>query len=197
MIRSGGCLEKKKLGAEKERTVLECQGQCQLPRLLAQATHDDLTGVYNRKAFLSNLDIEIRRAFRHRYPLSILIVDLDYFRKVNDIYGGLIGDAVLREAARRIKELIRQEDFLGRYGGDEFIIVLPHTSVNSAAIVAHRLITNLSRTSLSYGKTIIPQTLSIGIAGRENNIDSRETLLNRAEYSLYLAKEAGGNTYKK
>ncbi|MHB8481970.1 MAG: GGDEF domain-containing protein [Nitrospiria bacterium] len=190
-------MEKKKIWVENNLNTLECKDKCQRPRLLAQATHDDLTGVYNRRSILRNLDIEIRRAFRHRYALSILIVDLDYFRKVNDIYGGAIGDSILREAARRMREMLREEDFLGRYGGDEFIVILPHTALSAASIVATRLITNFSRTSLNYGKIIVPQTLSIGISGRENNIDSRETLLKRAEYALYLAKEAGGNTYKK
>ena len=190
-------MEKKNVSVGHYPKGLECKEKCQRPALLAHATHDDLTGIYNRKAILGNLDIEIRRAFRHRYPLSILIVDLDYFRKINDIYGGSIGDSVLRESARRMQELLRQEDFLGRFGGDEFIVVLPYTALASASVVANRLIISFSSTSLSFGKIIIPQTISIGIAGRENNIDSRETLLNRAEHALYLAKESGGNTYRK
>lgn len=179
---------KKSIGVNSEDLI--CKDKCQLSRLVEMATLDELTKALNRKGILSCLENEIRRVFRHKYPLSLLLIDLDHFKHINDKLGHLKGDFVLRESSQRMKESLRQEDFLGRYGGDEFIAILPHTDFAGSMIVADRLISNFREHPLQYGKTLIPQTVSIGVASLVSG-DTTNSFLERADRALYQAKDGG------
>jgi diguanylate cyclase len=172
-----------------------CIDKCQLSRLVEMATIDDLTQLLNRRGILTCIEKEIRRVFRHKYPLSILLIDLDHFKDVNDKLGHLKGDFVLNESSQKIKETLRGEDFLGRYGGDEFIAVLPHTDIEGSSIVANRLILSFQNNPLQYGKLSIPQTISIGIAPLVSG-DTANSFFERADRALYLAKDKGRCRYE-
>ena len=175
---------------ETHQDDIICKDKCQLPRLIEIATHDDLTRGLNRKAILASLEKEIRKVFRHKYPLSILLIDLDHFKKINDTMGHLKGDFVLRESSKRMGEALRHEDFLGRYGGDEFLAVLPFTDFDGAMVVAGRLISDFKRNSLNQGKVVISQTVSLGVATHIPG-ESGTALLDRADRALYQAKSEG------
>ncbi|HXN06545.1 MAG TPA: GGDEF domain-containing protein [Nitrospiria bacterium] len=184
--------QKKSVGVDSEDLI--CKDKCQLSRLVEMATLDDLTKVLNRKGILSCLEKEMRRVFRHKYPLSLLLIDLDHFKSINDKLGHLKGDFVLRESSQRMKESLREEDFLGRYGGDEFIAILPHTDFDGSMVVAGRLISNFKEYLLQYGKTLIPQTVSIGVASHISG-ETTSSFLERADRALYQAKEGGRCRY--
>lgn len=154
------------------------------------ATFDDLTKVLNRKGILACLESEFRRVFRHKYPLSLLLVDLDYFKRVNDAHGHTQGDFVLKASSSRMKEALRQEDYLGRYGGDEFLAVLPHTPLEGAMVVAKRLVDQFSQAPLKNGKIMIPQTVSVGIASHETG-ETLTSFFERADRALYRSKSEG------
>lgn len=151
------------------------------------ATHDILTGTLNRRAIVEVAERELARCHRHGHVMSLLMMDLDHFKKINDTYGHLVGDRVLKEFAGQVSALLRLPDQFGRYGGEEFVLVLPDTGREAAAIVAERI----CRTA---AEATAPRcTVSIGLATAtliDNGIDS---LLSRADEALYRAKAAGRN----
>ncbi|MBI1823407.1 MAG: GGDEF domain-containing protein, partial [Nitrospirae bacterium] len=159
-------------------------------RLVELATYDDLTKILNRKGIIASLESEFRRVFRHKYPLSLLLIDLDHFKKINDSHGHIQGDFVLRASSSRMKEALRQEDYLGRYGGDEFLAVLPHTDFKGAMIVAQRLVEEFSQAPLQRGKLSFNQTVSIGVASYESG-DTLTSFLERTDGALYQSKTDG------
>ena len=147
--------------------------------------HDDLTDVLNKKTITEVLQQEIKRTKRLKNHLSIMLLDLDNFKDINDQYGHLMGDKVLINFAKKSKGLFRDTDYLARFGGDEFIAVLPDTSVEQAQTIANRI--NVA------GKFSDPQwSVSIGIAGFIES-DTFETILSRADDALYQAKFSGKN----
>ncbi len=156
-----------------------------------QATIDPLTQVYNRLKFNTILDLEVQRSKRYSRDLSIIIFDIDHFKKVNDTYGHLIGDEVLKGIALLVKNTVRTTDIFARWGGEEFIILLPETLLDRAVIVAERI----RKTIEEY---IFPEvgtkTCSFGVTIYHN--DSNETynqFINRADTHLYSAKNSGRN----
>lgn len=155
--------------------------QKELERL---ATTDGLTGVCNRQHLLGRLASELKRAVRYGTPVSMLLMDLDYFKAVNDTQGHLCGDRVLREAAQRIAGALRGSDFVGRYGGEEFCVVLPEMAPAGARRVAEKL-----REAVKALPDPAP-TISIGVSLWEPS-SSVDDILGRADESLYRAKEAG------
>lgn len=151
------------------------------------ATHDPMTGALNRRAIVEAAERELARCQRHGHVMSLLMMDLDHFKKINDTYGHLVGDRVLREFAAQVGELLRLPDQFGRYGGEEFVLVLPDTGREAAAIVAERI----CRVAAEAGAPTC--TVSIGLATAtliDSDIDS---LLSRADEALYQAKAAGRN----
>lgn len=158
------------------------------------ATHDSLTKLYNRGAILEILDAEIARACREGTGLAAVLVDLDYFKRVNDTYGHLAGDEVLREAAVQLQQHMRSYDSVGRYGGEEFLIVMPNVSLDTAETrlsEIHREITNLSVLAEQQRISI---TFSFGAACLAGDATlSREELLRHADQALYAAKGSGRN----
>jgi diguanylate cyclase (GGDEF)-like protein len=153
------------------------------------ATIDELTEVYNRRAIMDQLHQEIERALRYELSLAILLIDIDYFKRVNDTDGHAIGDRVLRSVARTLKSELRETDTVGRYGGEEFLVVMPHQTREGACIVAERLRTAVEN-GANYGAST-NVTISTGVAVWENY--TREALLFIADRNLYAAKNEGRN----
>lgn len=159
-----------------------------------QAITDPLTGAFNRRHFFYLAEREVRRAKRMQSPLSAIMIDLDYFKKVNDTYGHLIGDLVLKEVTTRIANSLRQIDLLGRYGGEEFCLLLPGCDEKTAQQVAERLREEISNTPIQTNRGEISISASFGV-GEYLLSSSRtiETLIQHADDGLYQAKSNGRN----
>jgi diguanylate cyclase (GGDEF)-like protein len=166
-----------------------------LRRVYEAAVLDALTGVANRKHLEERLEAELAFAVRHDADLSVIIADLDHFKRVNDTYGHLAGDEVLKCAAQRLKQALRTEDFVGRYGGEEFLIVARGTPVAQAVALADRLRARVSSDPIVFAGQPIVVTMSAGIASLADcgPAKDRSSLLAAADERLYLAKERGRN----
>jgi two-component system, cell cycle response regulator len=162
--------------------------------LREQATHDSLTRLWNRSSILAQLGRELARSARDSRPLGVVIVDLDHFKQINDTYGHLAGDAVLREAARRMQTGIRQYDSLGRYGGEEFLILFPGCNEAESCALADRLRRQLTQTEMSVNESALRVTASFGVTIAEpGELCTEEALIRKADEALYMAKKSGRN----
>jgi diguanylate cyclase (GGDEF)-like protein len=162
--------------------------------LREQATRDSLTHTWNRNSILEILTRELARINRESSSLGVIIVDLDHFKDVNDHYGHLAGDAVLREAARRMQNSIRQYDSLGRYGGEEFLILLPGCDARSSLNQAERLRKQLAQSEMSLNDTSLCVTASFGVTtALPGSGCTAECLIRKADEALYVAKHMGRN----
>src|SRR5262245_1862662 len=150
---------------------------------------DPLTGLYNRLRMMEVLENEIRRSRRMRHPFSVLMADLDLFKKYNDAYGHPAGDAVLKRIGAIMRETSRDVDFVARYGGEEFLLMMPETRIDGAFEVAERIRKRIESAELSAG-TI---TVSLGVAAFPAHGDEAEAVIAAADAALYKAKHAGGN----
>ena len=161
------------------------------------SARDSLTGLYNRWYVMEKIDSEMNRALRHGSPMSVLMLDLDHFKSINDSYGHPAGDSVLKSVGQMLKDSCRVYDVPGRYGGEEFCIVLPETKVGGTNIVAERIRERLASTPVPVGQDSIIVTASIGIAGmdsvQEDGVLSASALVERADRALYAAKHHGRN----
>lgn len=162
---------------------------------IEQLAHTDaLTGLATHRIVLTRLEAEIARAARHVRPLSILLIDLDRFKYINDAHGHLVGDAVLRQTAVTLNDAIRRSDTLGRYGGEEFLAVLPETDAAAARLLAERLRRHVEAAHYAVaGTTALSLTVSVGVATFEPDGDTLEALVARADQALHDAKSAGRN----
>ncbi len=160
--------------------------------LISLALHDQLTGLLNHKAFRQQFELEIVRAQRHGHDVGLLMIDIDYFKRVNDSHGHLAGDAVLREIADRIRSTMRPNDIPARYGGEEFIAVLAETGADGAQAMAERLCESVrSRPfKLNYPEEV-SITISIGVAVFPADAAEADSLIEAADQALYAAKNAG------
>jgi len=157
------------------------------------AVKDALTGVLNRRAFSSILEREFTRADRYDTPLSLMVIDLDHFKRVNDTYGHLVGDQVLQEMAAIFKESLRDIDVLIRYGGEEFVVILPGTSIRKGLVVANRIKERVEK-AIFHETAPIKMTVSIGLAETPaDEIKVPEDLFQQADQALYTAKRKGRN----
>jgi diguanylate cyclase (GGDEF)-like protein len=166
-------------------------------RMLSEvSSRDSLTGLYNRWFVLEKIDSELNRALRHGSPMSLLMLDLDHFKRVNDTWGHSAGDQVLQGIGRLLRDSCRVYDVPGRYGGEEFCIVLPETKTGNTAAVAERIRQRLATNELPCGDGSIAVTVSIGIAGTDSadagTLNPAE-LIDRADRALYAAKNRGRN----
>lgn len=178
------------------RRILELQEELLLAReaLRIQATHDSLTGLLNRASILDILKNELNRAGREHQPAAVLLADLDRFKAINDTRGHLAGDAVLREAAQRMKASVRRYDSLGRYGGEEFLFVLPGCSGVTAQVQAERIREGLARDPFSVAGELVSVTCSIGTSWRGSpSVHDADQLIREADLALYRAKDRGRN----
>lgn len=155
---------------------------------------DKLTGLANRMYLDDQLEIEFKRASRHKHNLVLLVVDLDHFKQVNDTYGHLGGDAVLREIGRRLNRNLRQTDFVGRYGGEEFVVILPETMLEDSLPMAENLRTLIESTPVTFERDELIITVSIGVADfRINKHHKYEDIFALSDDALYYSKEHGRN----
>lgn len=178
------------------RRIIELQNELITARefLKRQAIYDSLTGLLNRGEILRILKNELAKADREESTVALIMADLDSFKKINDNYGHMAGDAVLRLTSERMLSLMRSYDYVGRYGGEEFMIILPGCDLQSAGAIAERLRQSIGEEGMNTPEGMISVTISLGIALRdtENGLDV-ESLIKAADSALYKAKENGRN----
>jgi diguanylate cyclase (GGDEF)-like protein len=177
----------------KDRQIRAVMAKLEEARLNAEklARFDALTGVLSRRALLDALDNEVERAERYGSALACLMLDVDHFKKFNDTYGHQFGDKVLRRIAQVVSRHCRISDRLGRYGGEEFLIILPETQIGGASRFAERVRSAVAETSLNRNTGRV--TLSIGVAEWHEGDGSASRLISQADRALLEAKEAGRN----
>lgn len=161
-------------------------------QLVQLATTDGLTGLFNRRHFLELAEKEAQTSLRYKTPLSLIMFDIDHFKQINDSFGHAIGDEVLRELAKRVRQTLRETDFAGRLGGEEFAVIC-HVSPQNAYILAERLRKAMEEACVVCGEARIPFTISLGVAGLTGEIHDLTGLLKCADDALYQAKNAGRN----
>jgi diguanylate cyclase (GGDEF)-like protein len=157
------------------------------------ALTDPLTGLQNRRSLFELGRIEFARAQRMDRPFSCMMLDLDHFKKVNDTYGHPTGDLVLQEFAKRSAKSVREIDLVGRYGGEELVILLPETNKDTAVMVAERVRASIAAKPIHTPNVDVNITVSIGVAAMDQNTTQLETLIARADQAVYIAKHRGRN----
>ena len=164
-------------------------------KIQRQATMVGLTSLANHKTFYEVLEKELWRCRRYGGKISLIMVDVDNLKATNDTYGHRIGDKAIKEISKRIKSCIRQIDTAARYGGDEFAVILPNTSLTDAVLVAERMVKSVSECPLVWEKEQISLSISVGL-GQHDADSSPEDITNRSDQALYSAKQAGKNTFR-
>jgi diguanylate cyclase (GGDEF)-like protein len=154
---------------------------------------DGLTNVFNRRRFQEELDREFQRARRYARPLALVLLDVDHFKRINDTYGHVSGDTVLRTLAHGLESLLRPEQLLARVGGEEFVVLCPETARDGAGSLAERLRAACEELDVPSRAGRIGMTCSFGVAGLESTMRSSEELYAAADHALYMAKGAGRN----
>ena len=178
------------------RRIIELQNELIEAReaLREKATHDPLTGLWNHEEILRILRRQLSRAEREGGDVSVIMADLDHFKKVNDTHGHMAGDAVLRLTSKRMLSMVRDYDYIGRYGGEEFLIVLPGCDSERALSFAERICQSIRGECMDIPEGMVPITISLGVAttckGRKSDADS---LVHAADLALYRAKKNGRN----
>lgn len=161
---------------------------------MALAVTDELTGLYNRRYFERHLSILLGKAQEQARDMALMLIDMDYFKSVNDTHGHDTGDAVLREFADRLRRNIRGVDLACRFGGEEFVVLMPDTDFRQAQGVAERVRTAIAERGFDVGNgRLLPVTISVGLALNEQATDTPDVLLKRADVALYRAKRGGRN----
>ena len=156
---------------------------------------DNLTGLYNRKAYNEKVEETLANLNRYNVSSSLLVCDIDYFKKINDNFGHHIGDLTLKKVAELFQERLRKNDFIARYGGDEFVCILPYTSLEEARKVGENIRSIIDRSVFSFKGKEVPVTTSLGVSTFKKG-DDATTVFERADAALYLAKHSGRNMVK-
>ncbi len=162
-------------------------------RLRLLADNDPLTELLNRRTFFELVEKELNRSCRIGYPLSCVMIDVDFFKKVNDTHGHMVGDAVLKSVSQLLKKCCRETDYVSRYGGEEFCALLPDTDGQGAVVWAERYRLAVAETPAVVAETSVQVTVSIGVAQRYHGTDTPEKLLDMADQALLEAKKSGRN----
>ena len=157
-----------------------------------RATHDGLTGLPNRDAYQQRLDEELTRKARYGGSLTLVVADVDHFKRINDNYGHLAGDKVLQLLAKAMRKSLRDVDFIGRYGGEEFVILMPETNAEEALAAMEKLRTKVENSPFNFRKERVPITMSFGVS-EFHSLEDGETVFERADKALYQAKAEGRN----
>lgn len=182
--------------ALRQRSLMRTMKE-EYDRLQAISIVDELTGLYNRRYFTERFEEEINRAKRYNYPVSCLMIDIDFFKNVNDTYGHLAGDQVLAELALIVKDSTRVVDFVCRFGGEEFVVLLPQTGISGALVVAEKMRRNVEQHGFPVDGRTIPVSVSIGVAVLDTeNPGTFEELIRQADEAMYAAKKSGRNQVK-
>ena len=176
-----------------QRKLDEMQLKSLQEKFYEQSIHDPLTGLYNRRFFSECMQRETAKAARDHQPVSVVLIDIDYFKQVNDTYGHEAGDMALIHLARALSKLTRAGDYVFRYGGEEFLILLPGTPLKPACQFAERCRQHIEKSRLEYAGEQIKMTISIGVAAFMPNRKGYEGVLKAADEALYQAKEKGRN----
>jgi two-component system cell cycle response regulator len=177
----------------KERSLLDDRDKM-IKELKRLTIEDSLTGLYNSRHFFDQLDKEIKRSDRYLHPISLMFIDVDNFKEINDTYGHMIGDKILALIAKGIKACLRSNDIAYRFAGDEFTIILPETTSREAKVVADRILSKFAIEPLVINEQETPKiTLSIGIAEYQMN-EGNQQFVHRADVTMYEAKRLGGNS---
>jgi len=155
-----------------------------------QAKTDGLTGMLNHRMFYETLEVELHRTQRYGGRLSVIMIDIDNLKPINDRYGHRAGDMAIKQIARRISACIRQIDIAARYGGDEFSVILPNTSLDDAIVVAERMINMTSGTPMLWEQHRIPLSISLGV-GEYDGENSAGDVTKATDRALYAAKQSG------
>ena len=158
------------------------------------AVTDDLTGIYNRRYFFELAEREFNQARRYELPLSAMIIDIDHFKKVNDTYGHIVGDQVLRNTANVLQMNLREQDTLGRYGGEEFSVIMPVTDEKAAHKLARRLRKEVSESMVDTEAGPVSVNISLGISQLKEDMPTLLSLIHQADKAMYIAKSTGGNS---
>ena len=186
-------ISKKLRGELQEANKKIDEMHCEFKRIRHESMTDPLTGLKNRRAFDQEIDELCRQAASDNEHLSLLLVDIDHFKKINDSYGHLLGDAVLKWVAQLLRDTVRGTDIIARFGGEEFVLLLPNTDIKGAESVAENVCNNIAKRNLRHSEKIIGKTtVSVGVAEFHHS-ETIEHLLQRADQALYQAKKAGRN----
>ncbi|AIO70491.1 sensor domain-containing diguanylate cyclase [Burkholderia oklahomensis] len=174
-------------------SVMQREREEAVAKLQEYANRDGLTGIANRRFFEARLRDEFERWQRYGGNLSVLLFDLDHFKAINDRFGHVVGDNVLRVMARRVADVVRLQDTFGRFGGEEFALLLPCTSLDEAMHVAEKIRQTIGNTPIEAEGVRVPVTASVGGAAAHAGALTHETLVNEADAALYRAKRQGRN----
>ena len=189
-----GILTSARLYAARRKEYLSRMAEQTAQEKLTQlAMQDDLTGIANRRYFYKHSDVEFAHFKRSEHPLSVLMMDIDHFKKINDKYGHAVGDAVLVQFAAYVSSVVRQEDLFGRVGGEEFALLIRNTGMEAAMEIAQRICDRTAHFLIPGGAESDRYTVRIGVAGAALADESFEVLLRRADTALYKAKQLGRN----
>ena len=166
-----------------------------LDHSLELAVTDQLTGLHNRRYMTGQVDSLVKRATMGGEPVAALLIDIDFFKKINDTFGHDIGDEVLREFALRLASNVRAIDLPCRYGGDEFVVIMPDTQLADAVRIAERIRNNVAGSPfrVAQGQELLTVTISVGVSATSGADDTPEALLKRADEGVYQAKASGRN----
>ncbi len=163
-------------------------------KLLELSNRDGLTGLYNYRYFREKLRERYLESVRYKIPLSIMVIDIDDFKKINDTYGHLAGDMVLKELAKILTLNVREVDIVARYGGEEFVILLPHVNLRDTEVIANRILKQVEAKEFIYDLNVIRATISIGVSSiHDKPVKDENELLKYADEALYLVKNSGKN----
>jgi len=187
-------IELKQAREKAEKQVQELHEANALHRELA--FRDGLTGIYNRRFFQEALDNELMRAQRYKRQFSLVILDVDNYKKINDAHGHTVGDLVLINISKAVHEMVRATDIFARYGGDEFVIIMPETDLPNALAVAENLRSRVETLVTSVGNITIKTTISLGLTSYVASFGNktREQVIDIADKALYIAKHSGKNS---
>ncbi len=177
--------------SEKER--LESLVKARTHEIEILSKTDALTGLWNRGHLEEMLEMEFKRARRYAHDISIMIIDLDYFKRVNDTFGHMAGDEVLRQISKRISSNVRETDFVGRYGGEEIVVILPETTLEAAEKIANGVRETIAKRAVEFESYSIDITTSIGVSHLRKEHSDYSTVFAEADKALYFAKEQGRN----
>jgi diguanylate cyclase (GGDEF)-like protein len=174
-------------------SIVQREREEAVAKLQEYADRDGLTGIANRRYFEARLRDEYTRWQRYGGELSILLFDLDHFKKINDQFGHVVGDTVLRDMAQRVAHVVRTQDTFGRFGGEEFALLLPCTPLEDAMLVAEKIRHTIGDTPVDVQGVNVPVTASVGGAAARVGVPAYEALINEADAALYSAKRQGRN----